>query len=374
MKTELKVTDYGILFDRQQEGFPASGASCLVKDGRLSLSFQVASDAAAGIRPYYSFSDDLGRTWSPPVPFGPALRDEAREFQSVGLAGVTRAGTELAVGCHVAKGVRTDEDLKWRPGSALIGRRPPGARDFEWTVYPPGTFLGEQWVAPGLMLRSGRICLTIYGARAEGENWRCGVLLGDDDGLTWRYRQVGYMASPQIRFNAAVPAGYNEQTLFELPGGALVSIIRGRERLGDSPTEEDEPLFSRSLSPDGGETWQGPELTNLRGTGASTSGLALPDGSLLFCARVPHYARDNWVRPERADLFGLHLARSFDEGRTWQTERIVQFAPDGQPFDNYYNAMNGQFVPLAANRWLYVFGHFDHPRNRHRVLFLELSW
>jgi hypothetical protein len=374
METHLRVAQYRVLFDRQKDGFPASSASCVRRGDRLLLSFQLASDAAAGLRTFLTTSDDGGATWSPPEPFGPVLRDPANEFQGVGLAGVTRAGTDLAVGFHLARGIRTNEDLRWRPGSALIGRRPAGTRGFAWVRYPPDTFLGEQFAAPGLVLRSGRICLTVYGAKTRDDNWRSGVLLSDDDGRSWRYREVAYEPDRAIRFDPAMPAGFNEQTLFEAADGTLVSLLRGREGLGDSPRQEDEPFFFRAVSTDGGERWQTPERTNLRGTGAACSGLTLPDGSLLLPARIPAHAPDNWVRRDRTDLFGLHLARSFDLGRTWQTEQLIQFDPDGQPFDNYYNAMNGQFVRLENNRFLYVFGHFDHPRNRHRVLSLEVAW
>ena len=52
------------------------------------------------------------------------------------------------------------------------------------------------------------------------------------------------------------------------------------------------------------------------------------------------------------------MARSFDRGRTWSTDLLFDRTPDGEPFDNYYNAMNGTFVPLGDAEAMYVFGHF----------------
>ena len=52
------------------------------------------------------------------------------------------------------------------------------------------------------------------------------------------------------------------------------------------------------------------------------------------------------------------MARSFDRGRTWSTDLLFDRTPDGERFDNYYNAMNGTFVSLGHAEAMYVFGHF----------------
>ena len=52
--------------------------------------------------------------------------------------------------------------------------------------------------------------------------------------------------------------------------------------------------------------------------------------------------------------------------------RSCSATPRGWPFDNHYNAMNGQFVPLDADRALYVFGQFDTAGDVHRILALDL--
>jgi hypothetical protein len=111
-------------------------------------------------------------------------------------------------------------------------------------------------------------------------------------------------------------------------------------------------------------------LTDIAGTGAAAVGLTLPDGSLLFACRVP-YSRDLY-KLEEPDLYGLHFARSFDEGKTWQSEKIFQRDPEGKPFTSHYNAMNGQFVKLDSNEWLYQFGQFDVEKNVYRILSCNL--
>jgi hypothetical protein len=50
----------------------------------------------------------------------------------------------------------------------------------------------------------------------------------------------------------------------------------------------------------------------------------------------------------------------------------MQHGPEGMPFNNYYNAINGQFIRLGA-KWLYAFGDFGHKENRHRILSFDLA-
>jgi hypothetical protein len=150
-----------------------------------------------------------------------------------------------------------------------------------------------------------------------------------------------------------------------------VSIIRGRERLGRVAASPKDTWFFRSISRDNGETWSKPELTDLPGTGAPTSGLTLPDGSLLIAVRVPWSRTSN--QPIDHNLFGLQFARSLDEGRTWRTEKVLQHDPDGRAFDDYYNTMNGEFLQIAPRRWFYIFGQFSVKHNVHRILAIQVQ-
>ena len=222
----------------------------------------------------------------------------------------------------------------------------------------------------GLQLANGRILFSIWGAKDKGEIWRCGVLISDDDGISWRYKDVAYEADLNIRDKPEVSAGFNEQTLFLTSRGKLVSIIRGREKLGRVEDSPQDTWFFRSESTDNGETWSKYEVTDIAGTGAAAVGLTLPDGSLLLACRVP-YSRKMFKLSE-PELYGLHFARSFDEGKTWHSEQIIQRDPQGKPFTNYYNAMNGQFLKINDNEWLYVFGQFDVDNKVYRILSCRL--
>ena len=378
---ELKVSNYRVLYDGMDRGYRASAGTVDLHDGVLSLVFIFASDGKRGEPQHIVRSTNMGKTWSDPVLFGPPLTKPEEQHQSVMLAGRTRAGTLIATGFHIAKGIREDgdesnyyADVAWRPSEAIFGRQPAGTSEMTFVKKPTGTFMGEQFAHFGRLLKSRRIVHSIWGAKNKGENWRSGVLLSDDDGVTYRYRDVAYEPDLAIRAKPEMPAGFNEVTLFECNDGRLVAIIRGREKLGATDKTLHETYFFCCESRDGGETWSRYEQTNLAGTGATLAGLTLPDGSLLQAARVPHPFEGSWVKPADPKLYGLHLSRSRDDGRTWRTQQIIQHEPGGRGFDDYYNCMNGQFITLAPDRWMYCFGHFEHAANRHRILSLELHW
>ena len=381
--SSIKLSNYRVLFDRQHEGYRASVATAAMKGSRLQLTFMYASDGKRGLPQHTSFSDDLGKTWSPPVLFGPPMSNPDLQHQGVMLVGYTQKGTLITSGFFAEKGIRTDdeneqyfEDVAWRPTDVIIGRQESGQSEISYTKIPTGTFLGEQFAERGTILKSGRIMLPIWGSKNRGDNWGCGVLLSDDDGRTWRFRRVGLESDLKIRKQPKVPAGYNEQTFFELPSGRLISLIRGREHLAGTDEHLDETWFSRSVSDDSGESWSKPELTNLAGTGATPGGLVLPDGSMLQACRIPHRATTLGMHlPDPSAMpYGLHFARSRDEGRTWTTDHLVQKDPSGRIFDNYYNVMNGQFLKIGENKWMYTFGHFEYVADRHRVLSIDVEW
>jgi hypothetical protein len=379
----LQFLDYGVLFDGQKQGVLSTGAGVVLRGRTMSMAVAAfVEDDEAGGRTYLAESNDRGKSWGRAAPFGQELggglvNDPDKEFLWLTLAGPTAKGTVLSLGYHLAHGANTkdrkqyDEDVRWRTSTMLIGRaKPPGGR-FEYQQFPSGTFLGEQFPAPGLLLASGRIVLSVWGAKARGENWRCGVLLSDNDGRGWRYRDVGFEADLGIRDKRETPAGFNEQTLFQTRGGRLVSIIRGREKLGRVAGSPRDTYYFRSVSDDGGESWTKPEATDMAGTGAPAAGIALADGSLVMASRVP-YSRTMYALPEK-DLFGLIFFRSRDEGRSWKAEKIIQRTPEGAAFDNHYNAMNGQFVKTGREEWMYAFAQFSVKQKVHRVLRVKIK-
>lgn len=374
----IVIEDLSVFLDLRERGFRdvIGGVLFQEDDGRLGFRFghslisDYTEDDWVGTHAHVTYSKDGGASWSDPARIlSPRVKDPARESFSFGPFFRTRQGTTLYTGMHqvldAADGTH-QQDLSMRDYLLLYARRDAGQREEAMDIveWPSGTFLGEQFLEGGFQLPSGRLIFTMWGVAARGENWRSGVLLSDDDGRTWRFRTVAYEPDPAIRDNptpTGYPAGFNEQSLFLTADGAIVSIIRAREKLGRGVPGggEKDTWFFRAESQDGGETWSAPEPTDLPGTGATIGqGLTLPDGSLLLGCRIP-YSRDYYTLPE-PDLYGLNLARSFDQGRTWTPERIIQRDPEGHPFNNHYCAMNGFFRQIDSSRWDYLFGFFGH--------------
>lgn len=380
-RDSLIISDYRIFYDGQDSGYNTIGGHFIFKeDGELAGTFTEGKveDDETGKKPFWVRSDDTGRTWSKPELFASQLliNPEEREKEALWMSvfGPTNKGSLLAIGGQYTEGQKGSgmlADPQWRDVMLIVGRKELASEKWDYTRYPSGTFLGEQWMEGGLQLADGRLVFSIWGAKNKGENWRCGVLLSDDDGISWKYRDVAYEPDLNIRDRSDVSAGFNEQTLFLTKGGKLVSIIRGREQLGRVKDSPKDTWFFRSESDDNGESWSAYEPTNLPGTGAASNGLTLPDGSLLQACRIP-YSREIYPLPE-PDLYGLHFSRSFDEGKTWKTEQFIQRDPEGKPFTDYYNAMNGQFLKLNNKEWLYIFGQFDVKEKVFRLLSCRLS-
>jgi hypothetical protein len=374
-KNKVIIEDLGIFLDLRDKGYRDTIMGNLFTEDNGDLAFRFGhslisdytEDDWAGTHTYKIISHDDGETWNDPeLVTMPRVKDLKKESFSWSPFFRTKKGTVLYSGIHqiLDSGESTHhEDLSLRDYMLLYARREKGQPEdgmkiIEW---PSGTFMGEQFLEGGLELPSGRLVFTMWGIANRGENWRCCVLISDDDGMSWKLHPVGYIPDLTIRDDPKIPAGFNEQTLFLTNDGILVSIIRGREALGRGvPGGGDrDTWFFRSESDDGGETWDRPEPTDLPGTGATISpGLTLPDGSLLLGCRIP-YSRTYYDLPEK-DLFGLNLARSFDNGKTWKTERFIQRDPEGNAFNTHHCAMNGFFRRISDNRYEYIFGFFGH--------------
>ncbi len=377
-RSTVAVEDVGVFLDLRDQGFKdVIGGGLFTEDnGDLTFRFghsliaDYVEDDWVGTHVHLVRSKDGGKTWSAPeLVTMPRVKDLQKESFFWGPFFRTRAGTVLYTGLHQvldAKEGTRQQDLSMRAYMVLYARREKGQAESAMKIveWPPGTFLAEQWLEGGFQLPSGRLIFTMWGIAQRGENWRCGVLISDDDGKTWRFNTVGYEADLSIRDNPTVkgyPAGFNEQTLFLTGDGAIVSIIRGREKLGRGVPGggNADTWFFRSESRDDGETWSKPEPTNLPGTGATIGrGLTLPDGSLLIGCRIP-YSRTYYDLPEK-DLYGLNLARSFDNGKTWTPEQIIQRDHEKNPFTTHHCAMNGLFRQLTGDQYEYIFGFFGH--------------
>lgn len=94
-RTILRFSNYRVLFDRVQQGYPICGASFLYRKGTLELIFLRPAEDGRGQETFLTRSDDLGKTWSDPVSFGPPVVDPKKLYRNASLVGVTASGTSL---------------------------------------------------------------------------------------------------------------------------------------------------------------------------------------------------------------------------------------------------------------------------------------
>ena len=304
--TEINFSENRVFFDAQGKGLNTITGHFLFMGDTLTglITGGPVTDLTTGKRPYLITSTDTGKTWSEPRLFGEELLLNPAEWEKealrLALYGPTEKGTLICSGDQFAegeKGTGTLKDPQWRNHTLNIGRKEKNSATWTYTRYQSGTFLGEQFMDGWLQLPDGRLVFTIWGAKNKGENWRCGVMLSDDDGITWKYRDVAYEPDVSIRNKPEVIAGFNEQSLFLTVDGKIISVIRGRDHLGRLEKSPRDTWFFRAESRDNGETWSHYEPTNLAGTGAAAVGLTLPDGSFLHACRIP-YSRDLYKLPE----------------------------------------------------------------------------
>lgn len=372
-RNKVSIGNPEVFLDLRDRGYKDVIAGILFEEDDGSLSFRFAHSLIAdyveddwvGTHNFIATSRDGGRTWGEPMlSTMPRVKNLHKESFGFGPIFRTREGTVLYYGIHQvldAEEGTVHQDMSLRNYMNLFARKEKGETEIRIKEWPPGMFMGEQFLEGGFQLPSGRLLFTMWGIDKRGENWRCGMLLSDDDGRTWRFKTVGYEPDLSLRDRPAQPTGFNEQTVFYTQDGKIVSIIRGREQIGRGVPGggNKDTWFFHAESDDDGETWSKPVPTNLPGTGATVGqGLTLPDGSLLIGCRVP-YSREYYDLPDK-ELYGLNLARSFDGGRTWTPEKIIQHDPDGHGMNTHHCACNGIFRKLADNEYEYIFGFFGH--------------
>ena len=94
-RTILRFSNYRVLFDRVRQGYPTCGASFLYRKGTLEFIFLRPIEDGRGQETFLTRSDDLGKTWSDPVSFGPPVGNPKKLYQNASLVGVTASGTSL---------------------------------------------------------------------------------------------------------------------------------------------------------------------------------------------------------------------------------------------------------------------------------------
>ncbi|HPA18748.1 MAG TPA: sialidase family protein [Verrucomicrobiae bacterium] len=267
------------------------------------------------IEAIYLSSRDCGLSWQEVVVKGPTAGAMARSPWS---------GEYLTVLCKTGRAHSDEwqsalEACEGRGFFALRASAPEGP--FVASAISPHTgFMARQ----PLPLRQRHRWVQPIQRRAQAPN-QPGVLLSDDDGVTWREVMLPSPPPHRIEWPHLGVRWQNygcEPTVVELSGGRLWMLIR---------TSQD--CHYESFSDDGGETWSAPAPSRFYATITMPLLFRMRDGRLLAIwnnttplPELDHEKQPGLNKSEKEgaseDFFtnrdALHAAVSADDGQTWR--------------------------------------------------------
>ncbi len=227
-----------------------------------------------GLRPYSRImmtdSDDRGRTWSPKRPLSEPLRGDPKidPFWDCPRIVTLDDGRLAAAACRVAgrdENYMGGEQSNWLWFSADEGRSWDGPHDTPVYGIVPDQLI-ELKVGPN----AGRWILdahTILGTK-DRPLWSVRCWMSDDKGKTW--------TGPQT-IAAVEDLMLCEGGVVELPGGQLVCFMREESGQGLD--------CFKSISTDGGVTWEGPYRFPLPACHRPVAGM-LQSGKVMITHRL----------------------------------------------------------------------------------------
>jgi Neuraminidase (sialidase) len=209
----------------------------------------------------------------------------------------------------------TDDGLTWSQPVDITAAADRFRPEWPWRVIATGP-------CHGLQLRSGRLVVPVWLAKAEGGAHGKAVvatLFSDDRGTTW---QRGDIAVP----NTAVTPGVSEATVAQLGDGRVMLLARNH-----APSHRKVVVFSR----DGATGWTRPEFAEAlpepicQASLFSCADPAAPGRTLLLFAGPDSLDRaDGQAAPgARRDRKNLSVKLSRDDGLTWSAPRPLEPGP-----------------------------------------------
>jgi len=264
-------------------------------------------DSPAAIAEIYS--DDGGRSWSPPRIVVPTGRNQnvmsvsLLRLKSGELVMFYLAKQSKWLACFPYFQVSSDDGSTWSPATRIGSA--------------PGYF--EMNNDRAVQLRSGRILLPLSLYRVRGTvdteaSWDSRAIqlwmYSDDEGRTWRESDTWWSMPVASR------SGLQEPGVVELGDGTIFSWAR---------TDAGAQYGSRSS--DGGKTWSPPVPTELQSPESPASIKALPGSNTLLAVYNDHSGRFPFSGPRNRTP--LVMALSTDGGKSWPTRQQLEDNPTG---------------------------------------------
>jgi predicted neuraminidase len=270
------------MFIFEKAPFPSCHASTLVEaaPGRLLAAwFGGKAEGANDVRIWQSTFD--GKTWSPPVvaaeePGFPTWNPVLFQSSKKTLFLFYKAGRS---------------PMQW---SGFVKRSSDAGKTWSKAEILPAGLLGPIKNKP-IEYKGAILAPTSVESHRAWCSW---IERSTDDGKTWT--RHGPIAVP------GKPYGNIQPTLFVTSKGTILALCRTRG-MG---------LIAQAESADGGLTWSEARLTALPNPGSGIDGVRAADRTFFLAYNHTKLGRSP-----------LNLARSTDDGKTWQTVATVEEAP-----------------------------------------------
>ena len=275
--------------DRYHEAWPSI---CMAANGNLVCSYAEADRHGGGALPsaIVRISEDEGATWSEAIPVETLMdRPEAGYIMCRSIIRLLDDSLLLAVDWNKTESIRGVSE-RWYAHRGLPWNwnfDPISGHNAEALLYRSFDN-GVTWTGPertGCLTTSLNVRQISDGTLfLSGTHFRCEGL--SEDQVFFRSTDNGRTWSDAIQVTEPIAAITGEADLVEMPGGELITYIRS----DDNPSG----VGMKSISTDGGLTWEGPFAAGYWPTSGRINAGLLSTGEVMVTHRVGGFHPQAW--------------------------------------------------------------------------------